>query len=44
MAGIGLRITFSSIFRNGKEALVLGGLVFVVQIVFSTTLVFWFFS
>ena len=44
MAGIGLRITFSSILRNGKEALVLGGLVFVVQIVFSTTMVFWFFS
>lgn len=44
MAGIGLRITFSSILRNGKEALVLGGLVFVVQIVFTTAMVFWFFS
>ena len=44
MAGIGLRITFSSILKNGKEALLLGGLVFIIQVVFSTTMVFWFFS
>jgi len=44
MAGIGLRITFSSILKNGKEALLLGGLIFIIQVVFSTTMVFWFFS
>ncbi|HHI81237.1 MAG TPA: putative sulfate exporter family transporter, partial [Planctomycetes bacterium] len=40
MAGIGLKITFDSILRDGKAALLTGGLVFLVQIVFSSLVVF----
>ncbi len=40
MAAIGLRITFNSILKNGKMALVIGGLIFIVQIVFSGTLIY----
>jgi len=36
MAGIGLKITFSSIKANGKKALILGSIVFVIQIVFTS--------
>ena len=36
MAGIGLKITFSSIKANGKIALIVGSLVFVVQIIFTS--------
>jgi uncharacterized integral membrane protein (TIGR00698 family) len=36
MAGIGLKITFSSIKANGKIAFIVAGLVFVVQILFTT--------
>ena len=35
MAGIGLGITFDSILKHGRSALLLGGLVFMVQILFS---------
>lgn len=36
MAGIGLNITFSSIKQNGKKALIVGSLVFAVQILFTS--------
>jgi uncharacterized integral membrane protein (TIGR00698 family) len=38
MAGIGLKISFSSIKENGKNALVVGSLVFFVQIIFTALL------
>ncbi|MCP5049338.1 MAG: putative sulfate exporter family transporter, partial [bacterium] len=34
MAGIGLKITFGSILRDGKKALLIGSLIFVLQILF----------
>ncbi len=40
MAGIGLKITFDSILRDGKAALLTGSLIFVLQIVFSSLAVF----
>lgn len=43
MAGIGLRITFDSILRQGRSALAAGTLVFAVQILFSTVMVSLFF-
>jgi uncharacterized integral membrane protein (TIGR00698 family) len=43
MAGIGLKITFGSILRDGKAALLIGSLVFGVQIAFSGLLVFFVF-
>jgi len=36
MAGIGLKITFSSIKSNGKKALILGSIVFFIQIAFTS--------
>ena len=36
MAGIGLKITFSSIKTNGKSALIVASLVFAVQIIFTS--------
>ncbi len=42
MAGIGLRITFASILRDGRTALLIGSAVFVIQIVFSSSMVFLF--
>lgn len=39
MAGIGLKISFGSILKDGKSALLLGSLVFLVQILFSSRLV-----
>jgi len=39
MAAIGLRISFSSIKENGKNALVVGSLVFVVQIIFTASFI-----
>jgi len=43
MAGIGLKITFSSILRDGKSALIVGTLVFMVQIAFSSLALFFVF-
>ena len=36
MAGIGLKITFSSIRQNGKKALIVASLVFFIQIIFTS--------
>ena len=36
MAGIGLKITFSSIKANGKTALIVGSIVFAIQIIFTS--------
>jgi uncharacterized integral membrane protein (TIGR00698 family) len=40
MAGIGLKITFSSMLRSGRSALLLGGAVFLIQIVFSGSAIY----
>ena len=42
MAAIGLRITFSTILKDGKSALLVGSLIFVVQIVLSSSLIMLF--
>jgi len=42
MAGIGLKITSSSIVKDGKSALLIGVLIFLIQIIFSTSMVFIF--
>jgi uncharacterized integral membrane protein (TIGR00698 family) len=42
MAGIGLKITLSSIKAEGKNALILGSIVFVIQIIFSLILLYLF--
>jgi len=39
MAGIGLKISFGSILKDGRSALLVGGLIFVVQILLSTALI-----
>lgn len=39
MAAIGLKISFSSIKENGKNALIVGSLVFVVQIIFTSSFI-----
>ena len=39
MAGIGLKITFGSILREGQSALTIGSLVFLIQIVFSGSII-----
>ncbi len=44
MAGIGLKITFGSILKDGKTALVIGSLIFVIQIIFSSVVIFLFFT
>jgi len=36
MAGIGLKITFSSIKQNGKKALTLASIIFAIQIIFTS--------
>ena len=43
MAAIGLKITFSSILRSGRFALLLGSIVFLVQIVFSGSVIYFLF-
>lgn len=43
MAGIGLRITLASLMRSGKSALLLGGMVFLGQILFTTVVILAFF-
>jgi uncharacterized integral membrane protein (TIGR00698 family) len=42
MAAIGLKISFSSIKENGKNALIVGSLVFVVQIIFTASFIMFF--
>jgi len=42
MAGIGLRITFITIVRDGKSALLIGSIVFVIQIIFSSSMIYLF--
>lgn len=42
MAAIGLKIKMESILRDGRQALLLGSLIFVLQIAFSATLVWLF--
>lgn len=44
MAGIGLKITFGSILRDGKSALLIGALIFAIQIIFSSVVIFLFFT
>lgn len=44
MAGVGMKITFSSLMHNGREALRMGTLIFVVQIVFSSSMILLFFQ
>jgi len=44
MAGIGLKITFGSIMKNGKSALLIGMLIFIIQIIFSSTVILLFFN
>lgn len=39
MASIGLKITFGSILREGKAALLMGSVIFILQILFSATVV-----
>ncbi len=40
MAGIGLKITFSSILRSGRSALLMGSIIFLIQIVFSGSVIY----
>ncbi|MCK5131606.1 MAG: putative sulfate exporter family transporter [Candidatus Sabulitectum sp.] len=40
MAGIGVKITFSSIMRDGRTALLIGTSVFLLQILFSSSMIF----
>jgi uncharacterized integral membrane protein (TIGR00698 family) len=42
MAAIGLKISFSSIKENGKKALLVGSLIFLVQIIFSLSFILLF--
>jgi len=44
MAAIGLKITFKSILRDGRMALGIGSMVFVIQILFSIVMILLFFS
>jgi uncharacterized integral membrane protein (TIGR00698 family) len=43
MSGIGLKITFRSILNNGRLALLIGGFIFLVQIVFSSVAIWLFY-
>jgi len=43
MSGIGLKITLHSIIRDGKAALLIGGLLFLLQIMFSSIILLLFF-
>jgi uncharacterized integral membrane protein (TIGR00698 family) len=38
MAGIGLKITFDNILRDGKAALLIGSIIFLIQIMFSSSM------
>ena len=44
MAGIGLKITLQSILQNGKFALAIGGIIFLVQILFNSIIIIIFFN
>lgn len=44
MSGIGVKITFKSILENGKSALLMGSLIFLIQITFSISMIFIFFQ
>ncbi len=44
MAGIGMKITFSSILKDGWKALIIGAMVWAVQLLFSGTLLYFFFK
>jgi len=44
MAGIGLKIKFVSIFRDGRAALLIGTLIFSLQIIFNTVMVYVLFN
>ena len=39
MAGIGLRITFVSILRDGRSALLIGSVIFIIQIIFTVSMI-----
>ena len=39
MAGIGLKITFVSILRDGRSALLIGSIVFIIQIIFTGSMI-----
>ena len=39
MAGIGLKITFVSILKDGKSALIIGSLIFFLQIIFNSSMI-----
>ena len=43
MAGIGLKITIQSIMQDGKSALMIGGIIFLMQILFSGSMIYVFF-
>lgn len=43
MAGVGLKIKFQSIVRDGKSALAIGGLIFLIQIWFSALMIYIFY-
>jgi len=43
MAGVGIKIKFQNIVRDGKSALTIGGLIFLIQILFSGTMIFLFY-
>ena len=36
MSGIGLKITIKSMMKNGRSALIIGALIFLVQIIFTS--------
>ncbi|MDA3886500.1 MAG: putative sulfate exporter family transporter [Candidatus Delongbacteria bacterium] len=42
MAGVGMKITFNSILKDGKSALLIASLVFVLQIAFTSAMVLMF--
>jgi len=43
MAAIGLKITIQSILKNGKQALYIGSIIFLIQILFSSTIIYFLF-
>jgi len=44
MAGIGLKITFQNILKNGKFALIIGSIIFFIQIVLTSSMIIIFFK
>lgn len=43
MAGIGLKISFKSIKQNGQKALIIGSIIFIIQLIFSSIFILAFF-